>query len=103
VALTAHNFLGLIQINNLTADVVKKIDCLENATLYCSSIIGNCWDDLIIFGGTALGELVIWKAKDGNILNRQFLHNGVIFSIDFDGTNLVSLINPLLFFFQIEM
>lgn len=90
IALTAHNFLGLIQQQNLTAHVVKKIECGENSTLYCSFIYGKCWDDLIIFGGTALGELVIWKSIDGQIQNRQFLHNGVIFSIDFDGSNLVS-------------
>lgn len=95
--LTAHGFLGLVEIvENSQARILRKLQCGENSTLYCSLIYGDSWESLTIFGGTALGELVIWRADDGRILNRQFLHNGVIFCIDYDGVHLVSLLRFIL-------
>lgn len=88
--LTAHGFLALVQVDQGQARILKKVQSGENSTLYCSMIYGDAWENLTVLCGTALGELVVWRAEDGKVLNRLFLHNGVIFCIDFDGVNLVS-------------
>ncbi|XP_054728033.1 WD repeat-containing protein 6 [Anastrepha obliqua] len=78
--------------------VVAKSSSNDKSTLYCSRIHGKTLEELVIFGGNAFGELLIWKPFSGdNISNnidctqfqvdlkrRQPAHNGVIFSIDFD-------------------
>lgn len=102
--LTAHNVALLLELNDGKAVIKVKLRCDENSTLYCSHIHGSSWLDLTFFGGTALGELVIWtrnKAYNDSeidnieslIIHRQFLHNGVIFSIDYDEKYLVSCTN----------
>ena len=91
VIMTAHNLVALLQTNFGKTAIKEKLRCEENSTLYCSHIYGHSWDDLIYFGGSALGELIVWRKIKGEsqIIHRQFLHNGVIFSIDFDGNYLV--------------
>lgn len=92
--LTAHNHAARITISNQKLSIIEKLRCAENSTLYCSLIYGESWDDLIFFGGTALGELIVWKneSKSSKIIHRQFMHNGVMFSIDFNNRYLVSFL-----------
>lgn len=83
--LTAHNIAVLLDLTPDKLVIKEKLLCEENATLYCSHISGKSWNDLTFFGGTALGELVVWTKHESQpkILLRQFLHNGVIFSINY--------------------
>ena len=103
VVVTSHNIAALLSITDQKAEIKEKLRCVENSTLYCSFIYGKEWENLHFFGGTALGELVVWTKTSG-IIYRHFLHNGVIFSIDFDGRFLVIKIkfscfeNGLIFF-----
>jgi hypothetical protein len=89
VVLTAHNYAALLHIEEQKAVIKKKANCEETSTLYCSFIYGDRWEEILFFGGTALGELVVWHGNASKIIFRQFLHNGVIFCIDFDGEFLV--------------
>lgn len=85
-SMTAHNIVALLELVETELVIREKLLCEENATLYCSHISGTSWNDLIFFGGTALGELVVWIKHESlpKILLRQFLHNGVIFSVDYN-------------------
>lgn len=89
-AVTAHNIALLLAIEENQLVIKQKLKCDNNSTLYCSHIHGNLWNNLTFFGGTALGELVIWKQRKekderAETLYQHGLHNGVIFSIDFCG------------------
>jgi hypothetical protein len=91
VIMTAHNLVALLDIQDGTAVIREMLKCEENSTLYCSFMFGTIWADLLFFAGTALGELIIWRRIDeaSKIVHRQFLHNGVIFSMDFNDRCLV--------------
>lgn len=91
VVITAHNLAALIDVKSGKAIIKQTLRCEETSTLYCSHIDGSSWNELTFFSGSALGELLIWKGSDkgSHIVHRQFLHNGVIFSIDFNGSFLV--------------
>ncbi|CAO1427834.1 unnamed protein product [Diamesa serratosioi] len=91
--LTAHNFAVHLQFGEQQKlKTHEKLRCEENATLYCSKIYGESWENSIFFTGTALGELLVWRKVQNKpkILFRKFVHNGVIFSIDFNGTYLIT-------------
>ncbi|CRK93993.1 CLUMA_CG007519, isoform A [Clunio marinus] len=85
IVMTAHSLVSLIKIVEGKPIIETKLRCEENSTLYCSQIQGSCWNNLTFFGGTALGELLVWRKinEKPHIIHRQFLHNGVIFSIDY--------------------
>lgn len=92
--MTAHSQIAIL---NKDDKIYRKIHCDETSTLYCSFIYVESSNQLLFFGGTALGELLVWTEK--KTIFRQFLHNGVIFSIDYNGTNLVKqefLVNSFL-------
>lgn len=92
VILSSHNLVALLEIDNGKAVIKDKIRCDENSTLYCSFIHGDVYEELLFFGATALGELVVSRRGDegcSQIIHRQYLHNGVIFSIDYHGSYLV--------------
>jgi hypothetical protein len=93
--MTAHNLVALLKTDDGKTLMTKKLRCDESSTLYCSAIHGEDWNELLFFGGTALGELVVWKKGveegDSHIIHRQFLHNGVIFCIDYNGKYLVKM------------
>lgn len=86
--ITRHNFAGLLEIEDNKLIIKKKLKCDENSTLYCSFIHGNSWKDLILFSGTALGELIIWRkdksSENAKIQYQKSTHNGVIFSVSYD-------------------
>ncbi|XP_018792878.1 PREDICTED: WD repeat-containing protein 6 isoform X1 [Bactrocera latifrons] len=103
VLLTAHSvLLRFLYEENAqeknSCKVTAKSSSNEKSTLYCSHIRGRTNEDLIIFGGNAFGELLIWKPFitetisrkidcieiQVELKHRQPAHNGVIFSIDFD-------------------
>ncbi|XP_036317950.1 WD repeat-containing protein 6 [Rhagoletis pomonella] len=81
--------------------VIAKSSAEDKSTLYCTHIHGQTWEELVIFGGTAFGELLIWKpfvegdasrndsctVFDVGLKRRQQAHSGVVFSIDFDVTS----------------
>lgn len=85
-AMTAHNFAIWLEIKDRQLIIKKKLRCDDNSTLYCSHIHGDSWNDLTFFAGTALGELIIWKQVNDtpSTLYQKSLHNGVVFSIDFN-------------------
>ncbi|XP_067642183.1 tRNA (34-2'-O)-methyltransferase regulator WDR6 isoform X2 [Eurosta solidaginis] len=79
--------------------IASKISCCDKSTLYCSYIHGKTFKELVVFGGNALGELLIWKPSkesttshhsvdcthfEVDLLRRISCHNGVIFSIDYN-------------------
>lgn len=65
----------------------NKSSCVDKCTLYCSFIIGNRWTETTIFGGTAFGELIIWKTNNESlpceVLHRLSGHNVIKHSIEF--------------------
>lgn len=63
--LSSHSVAHRLQANNAekTWNLLTKSGCIEKSTLYCSRIIGTDWENTKIFGGTALGELIIWSVK----------------------------------------
>lgn len=57
----AHSVASQFNVNiNGKWSIEHKSTCVDKCTLYCSSIIGNSWEETTIFGGTAFGELIIW-------------------------------------------
>ncbi|KAG4079120.1 hypothetical protein HA402_001091 [Bradysia odoriphaga] len=65
-------------------EVSERLSCTDKSTLYTSLILGTTWHSTVLFGGTALGYVFIWRGVEGTIemLHRLAGHNGVIFSID---------------------
>lgn len=63
---TTYNVVVQLRLNEgKIFDIVRKSVCEERSTLYCSHIrygdsIGT-WTNTRIFGGTALGEVLIWS------------------------------------------
>jgi hypothetical protein len=91
--LTSHNLSAVLSINDQKVVIKEKLGCEEKSTLYCSFIHGD-GDQLLMFAGTALGELVVHSRKKENnkeaqIIYRKSLHSGVIFCIDYNGSYLV--------------
>uniref|UniRef100_A0A182Y8N3 tRNA (34-2'-O)-methyltransferase regulator WDR6 n=1 Tax=Anopheles stephensi TaxID=30069 RepID=A0A182Y8N3_ANOST len=91
---TCHGVAALLKRENNNHsrqwDLVDKSPCEDGSTLYCSTITGRQWENVVILSGTALGLLLIWSAAGpggrGKVLKSVSAHNGVIFSIacDFD-------------------
>lgn len=60
--------------------IEHKSSCQDKCTLYCSFIMGKNWMDTTIFGGTAFGELIVWKTNEtgqqlSTVLHRVSGHN----------------------------
>lgn len=60
--------------------IEHKKSCQDKCTLYCSSIMGENWIETTIFGGTAFGELIVWKPhgtgeQPSTVLHRVSGHN----------------------------
>ncbi|XP_053660676.1 WD repeat-containing protein 6 [Anopheles marshallii] len=90
---TSHGVAALLKRgdNNrsLEWDLVDKSPCEDGSTLYCSTITGRQWDDVVVLSGTALGLLLIWSVAGpedcrGRVLQSISAHNGVIFCIACD-------------------
>uniref|UniRef100_A0A182N9V6 tRNA (34-2'-O)-methyltransferase regulator WDR6 n=1 Tax=Anopheles dirus TaxID=7168 RepID=A0A182N9V6_9DIPT len=92
---TSHGVAVLLKAifrdNTVQWGLIDKSPCEDGSTLYCSTITGQQWDNVIVLSGTALGLLLVWtvagdKASRGRVLQNVSAHNGVIFSIacDFD-------------------
>ncbi|KAL3277546.1 hypothetical protein HHI36_012890 [Cryptolaemus montrouzieri] len=80
---------NLLQIRNLGLEVTEEYSCNEKSMLYSAMIGYNSWDDIIVFAGTAFGNLLIWKPSINN--NKRCAvqetlkgHKGVILSVDFN-------------------
>lgn len=73
-ALTSHSCAMEIEANSSGAwNIVNRSASVDKSTLYCSRIIGRKWSTTIVFGGTALGELIIWSVKSDDFV-RQVIH-----------------------------
>ncbi|XP_055913994.1 WD repeat-containing protein 6 [Eupeodes corollae] len=91
---TSHSVAVLLKYNDVThfCEIQNKISCTDKSTLYSSYIYGTSWEDLLILGGNAFGELLVWQptiqceenSGRAKLLQRRPCHNGVIFSIDID-------------------
>uniref|UniRef100_A0AAG5CRD8 tRNA (34-2'-O)-methyltransferase regulator WDR6 n=1 Tax=Anopheles atroparvus TaxID=41427 RepID=A0AAG5CRD8_ANOAO len=74
---------------SLVWNLAEKCACEDGSTLYCSSLIGQEWEQVVCFSGTALGLLLVWRVSGseenrGKVLKSISAHNGVIFSIACD-------------------
>lgn len=70
---SAHSVASEFKINtNGDWSIVNKASCVDKCTLYSSVIIGDGWSKITVFGGTAFGELIIWKAH-GDGMSREVL------------------------------
>lgn len=85
------------------SNIDKTCSCIDDkSTLYSSYILGKKWNTTIIFGGTALGNLIIWKINDNstqsNIIHRLTGHN--VISIKFKYSIKIRIfVITILFFF----
>lgn len=63
-------------------DIAKKLSCPDKSTLYSSLILGSTWDTTVLFGGTALGYVFIWReiADKVVMLHRLDGHNVILAS-----------------------
>ncbi|GAB0099911.1 uncharacterized protein DMENIID0001_158100 [Sergentomyia squamirostris] len=88
---TGHNIAILLNFKE-TFSIQKKAKCEDNSTLYCSHVEGKTWEDFVVYSGTALGDVIIWKPSKANeaILYRFTAHKGVVFSIKTSGSLLVT-------------
>lgn len=84
--LTAHSVLLRISQVEASFSILDKLSSVDKSTLYCSHLVGSTWEDLIVFGGNAFGEVLIWKTstilKKVPLLHRITAHQGVLFSIN---------------------
>lgn len=72
VLLTAHNTVLFLEYDE-TRQKVQLSDiksCVDESTLYCSRLKGETIEDLIVVGGTALGELKRWKPSTIDSTNK---------------------------------
>lgn len=57
-----------MNISEGVLEIIRKSVCVERSTLYCSHIRSadaqDGWTSLRIFGGTALGEVLIWSPNE---------------------------------------
>lgn len=98
VLLTAHSTILRFSYEMAERKCILKerVNCVDKSTLYCSHLFGVSWSELIVFGGNAFGEILIWqptenianadssKPKVSPLIHRVSAHNGVIFSIDYN-------------------
>lgn len=72
--LTSHSFAMEIEANDSGGwEILNRSASVDKSTLYCSMLMGAHWSATIVFGGTALGELIIWSTKSGD-LARDIIH-----------------------------
>lgn len=66
-----------------SVNISKKLSCSDKSTLYSSLILGTTWNSTVIFGGTALGYVFIWREIDDEIvmLHRLTGHNVIPYQI----------------------
>ncbi|XP_063241176.1 tRNA (34-2'-O)-methyltransferase regulator WDR6 [Bacillus rossius redtenbacheri] len=86
--LTAHNTVSLW--DRSTRERVRTAHCEEKCLVYCGSLYGERWQDLVAMVGTVFQEIVIWtptsgQGSDAVVLHRLQGHNGAIFSVAYDG------------------
>lgn len=78
--LTSHS-VALQIIHDPELNCTKEMDrisCVDKSTLYTSCLFGEKWLNTTVFGGTALGDLIIWSLSPENkgaVLQRLSGHN----------------------------
>lgn len=78
--LTGHSTALEIEANvKGEIKILNRSGCSDKSTLYSSLVFGNSWPSTTIFGGTALGQIVIWKPKNDffgcEVIHRLSGHN----------------------------
>lgn len=72
--LTAHSLAMEIEVDETGAwKISSRSASVDKSTLYCSMAMGSRWSTTTVFGGTALGELIIWSVQTGD-LAREIIH-----------------------------
>lgn len=73
-ALTSHSLAMEIEADELSAwKIVNRSASVDKSTLYCSKVLGTHWSSTTVLGGTALGELIVWSVKSGDVA-REIIH-----------------------------
>lgn len=73
-ALTSHSLAMEIEANELGVwKIVNRSASVDKSTLYCSKVLGTQWSTTTVLGGTALGELIVWSVKSGDVA-REIIH-----------------------------
>lgn len=74
-ALTSHSLaLGIeASESNGSWKIANRSASVDKSTLYCSKVLGTQWPRTTVFGGTALGELIVWSVQNGD-LAREIIH-----------------------------
>lgn len=66
VIVTMHNVATLF---DSSLCIIMNKQCVERCISYCSQVVGDNWDDLIILSGTVFSQILLWwPAKTANIL-----------------------------------
>lgn len=69
--LTCHSIACRISTQpNGSIEITAKLSCPDKSTLYSSSVVGSHWHESVFFGGTALGEIIIWGASSSDATDR---------------------------------
>lgn len=72
--LTSHSLAMEIDVDESGAwKMVNRAASVDKSTLYCSMVLGTQWSSTTVFGGTALGELIVWQVKSGDVA-REIIH-----------------------------
>lgn len=72
--LSSHSSAMEFEANETGAwKIANRSASVDKSTLYCSIALGTQWSTTTVFGGTALGELIVWSVKSDD-LAREIIH-----------------------------
>lgn len=85
---TTYNVALRVQLNEENhLEIVQKSVCEERSTLYCSHIVHDDvdgdWEKVLVFGGTAFGEVLIWRPHESgkSVISYRFATSRVSFPV----------------------
>lgn len=76
--LSAHSVATRVAANPQGSSwrILNSCKSTEKSTLYCSHLMGKRWCDTVVFGGTALGELIVWTIDEDTLRSVYQRHSG---------------------------
>lgn len=81
---TSHSFAMEIEADELGAwKILNRSASVDKSTLYCSKVLGADWASTTVFGGTALGELIVWSVQNEDVA-REVIHRVSGHNVSFD-------------------